>query len=102
MIKFILQPVIFDGALAASIALFAFLNSQFGSDEAAKFVAPVYLFWLRTFAGGCGAVALALKLYRSTGFAEYRQAKNGSYHTGDTQTFIKSNEKTTNPNPTGS
>lgn len=68
-----IPPVIIDGGLYAAVALFMFLGSQFGTDEAAKYVSPVTLFWLRTFIGSLSATALALKLFRSTSFADSKQ-----------------------------
>lgn len=95
MIKLIQQPVVFDGLLYVAIAVFGYLNTTFGSDEAAKFLSPVSLFWTRTIVGAFAAGALGLKMYRSTTFAEYRQAKNGSYHEVADSTTIKTNETKT-------
>lgn len=68
-------PVFIDGLLYALVALFAFLQNQFGSDDAAKFISPVVLFWLKTAVGSMGAAVLSIKLYRSTAFAEHQAQK---------------------------
>jgi hypothetical protein len=99
MFKYLLQPVVFDGIVYFAIAVFGYLNTSFGSDEAAKYISPLALFWLRESCGAIAAGALALKMYRSTTFAEYRQAKNGSYHTGDATISTKQDEKTSTINP---
>lgn len=96
MVKFILQPVIFDGVIYFLIALFGYLSTAFGSDEAAKYVTPIVLFWTKTIIGSLAAGTLAIKLYRSTTFAEYRQAKNGSYH--EVAEEKTTNEKTISTN----
>lgn len=64
-----------DGATYVLIALFGALSSTMGSDEAAKWVEPSTLFWIRT---GCtigGASVLAIKLFRSTSFANHLKEK---------------------------
>jgi hypothetical protein len=91
MIKAIAQycssipPVFTDGVLYVMIALFGFLETQFGSDEAAKFFAPVTLWWIKLVVGSGSVSAVALKLFRSTSFADH-QAKKAN---GDTQTWKK-------------
>lgn len=68
------SPVFMDGALYINIALFQALTAAFSSDEAAKYIEPESLFWVRTFCGVNSAWLLALKMFRSTAFAEH-QAK---------------------------
>ena len=89
MKKFLLQPVVFDGFVYVMIGLFTFLNSQFGGEEASKYFTPKAIWIIKTVVGSFSVVFLGVKMYRSTTFAEYRQAKNGSYHTGDTQQITK-------------
>ncbi len=72
-----LPPVFIDGLLYALVALFAFLETQFGSDEAAKFIAPYLLFWLKLLAGASATTTLAIKLFRSTAFADHLKKVNG-------------------------
>ena len=64
-----------DGALYCGIAFFGALAAGFGSDEAAKYVAPAMLFWLRTACGVSSATLLALKMFRSTAFADHKNSQ---------------------------
>lgn len=66
--------MIIDGALYAAVAVFAALNTSFGSEEAAKYVSPEHLFWLKTNTGAIASGCLALKMFRSTTYAEHRTA----------------------------
>ena len=68
-------PVIIDGALYVGIAFFGALTAGFGTDEAAKYVEPEKLFWIRLVCGPMGASFLALKMFRSTGYAHHQQEK---------------------------
>jgi len=60
-----------DGALYVAIAFFGAWAAGLGNDEAAKYVADETLFWARTSCGSIGAALLALKMFRSTAFAEH-------------------------------
>ena len=74
-----IPPLLIDGTLYVSASLFAFLVSQFGTDEAAKFLAPTTLFWTKVICGSLGNAALNLKMFRSTAFADYQAGKkNGN------------------------
>jgi hypothetical protein len=100
-----LAPVTVDGWIYVLIALFGAIGASLGSDDAAKFITPATLFWMKMFATSGGAGCLALKMYRSTTFAEYKTAKNGTYHTGDTtvqtKTSLNINEiQKSTPSPT--
>ena len=64
-----------DGALYLAIAFFAALAAVFASDEAAKYIPPEWLFWLRSFCSVTSATMLAAKLFRSTAFAEHKAAQ---------------------------
>lgn len=59
-----------DGWTYVAIAFFGAAAAAFGSDEAAKYIEPMYLFWLRTFCTIAGASFLALKMFRSTAYAD--------------------------------
>lgn len=87
-----IPPVFLDGSLYFLIAVFAFLQTSFGSDEAAKFVDATPLYWIRTVLGSFSAGLLAVKMFRSTAFAEHQQAKKD----GNTN-FFKKNETNTGP-----
>lgn len=70
-----IPPVFIDGLLYALVAMFGFLQTQFGSDDAAKFISPQVLFWIKTVVGAMAAMALSIKLYRSTAFADHQAQK---------------------------
>jgi len=70
-----ISPVFLDGSLYALIALFTFMQSYFGGDEAAKFISPTFKFWLNGFIGGSATVFAAVKMFRSTAFAEHQETK---------------------------
>lgn len=64
-----------DGCLYVFIAFFGAVTAAMGSDEAAKWISDVWLFWIRTACTSVGASLLALKMYRSTGFADHKAAQ---------------------------
>lgn len=70
-----LPPVFTDGMLYVLVAIFAFQNSVLSSDDAAKYISPGLLFWMKFTIGSLAAGALALKLFRSTAFADHQQQK---------------------------
>ncbi len=69
------SPVFQDGLIYFLLAIFAFLQVQFGSDEAGKFIALQPLFWLKTITGAASAGLLALKLFRSRSYADHQDQK---------------------------
>jgi hypothetical protein len=75
-----------DGTLYIAIAFFGSVTAAMGSDEAAKWVAPVVLFWIRSVAGILSACVLALKMFRSTAFSEHLATLKKN---GDTQIFTR-------------
>lgn len=79
MLDILKRPVVFDGLIYALIAGCAALATSMNTDDAAKFIAPMVLFYTKTVASVLGATLLSVKMYRSTTFAEYKQAQNGSY-----------------------
>ncbi len=76
------SPMLIDGVLYFSIAIFQFLQTAFSSDEAGKFIDLELLFYIKTLVGSAAAGLLAIKLFRSTTFADHK-AKTA----GDTQQF---------------
>lgn len=71
-------PAVFiDGGLYAAVAVFTFLQSQFGTDEAAKFIDPLTLFWIRICVGAVAVLAFSLKMFRSTSYAEHQKKPTG-------------------------
>lgn len=69
------SPMFVDGTLYALIALFGYLNGYFGSDDAAKYIDAKTLFYLNGLVGGLGATFLAIKMFRSTQYAEHVDKK---------------------------
>lgn len=64
------KAVWIDGTLYVIMGGCAFLEAFFGSDTAYKYVEPYTLFWLKGATGLLGAMALALKMFRSTVFSD--------------------------------
>jgi hypothetical protein len=77
--------VIVDGLLYVLIAFFGAMIASFNSDEAAKWIAPWLLFWCRSVSTWISAALLALKMFRSTAFAEHVAEKKS----GNTTYFTK-------------
>lgn len=73
-----------DGTLYVSIAVFTFLQGVFGSDEAVKLMPVMLLFISKVTVGAIAAGSLALKMFRSTQFAEGK-ALNGNGNGNGTQ-----------------
>jgi|ERR1044071_10006759 hypothetical protein len=73
-----LQPVAIDGWTYVLIAFFGAWAAALSTDEAAKYIAPVCLFWMRSVCASLSASLLALKMFRSTAYAEALKAKDGS------------------------
>ena len=67
-----IQPVFLDGLLYVLIAIFGAITACMSTDEAAKYLEPETLFWIRTTASVGGAAFLALKMFRSTAFADHQ------------------------------
>ena len=75
-------PAVFiDGTLYAGIALFGACTAVLSQDEAAKFIVPMWLFVLRAVCSIISATLLAIKMYRSTAFAEHQEMKKQNGHT---------------------
>lgn len=69
-----------DSVLYVGIGMFTFMQGFLSSDEAYKYIDPYLLFWLKLCVGSLAAGAASLKMYRSTGFAEHQQNRNGNGH----------------------
>lgn len=88
-----IPPVFLDGCLYVMMAVTAVNAAMLASDNAAKFIAPFWLFvglWIN---GAIDAALLALKMYRSTSFADHKQEKR------ETQFFLKSQNNPSPPKP---
>lgn len=71
-----IPPVFIDGLLYVWIAMTGFCITFFSADDATMFIRPTALFWLKGIFGCGSAGLLALKLYRSTSYAQHLQAKD--------------------------
>lgn len=70
-----LPPVFIDGILYAMIAWFTFNQSYLGGDEAAKWIEPETKFWINWMIGSGATIFAAIKMFRSTTFAEHQAQK---------------------------
>lgn len=80
-----ISPVFIDGLTYVLIAFFGAVAAALSSDEAAKFITPTILFWSRTVCQAIGAALLALKMFRSTSFAEHVEQKKQETKPSDPQ-----------------
>jgi hypothetical protein len=90
-----IPPMFIDGCIYVLLAVFTFLQTQFGSDEAAKYISPQILFYVKATVGSLSAGLLALKLFRSTGYAEHVAEKKS----GLTNFFTSTNNPPPPPKP---
>ena len=69
-------PAMFiDGTIYFALAILTFLTTNLGTDEAAKYVSPAVLFWLKTGLGAVASGLLAIKMFRSTAYADHQATK---------------------------
>jgi len=66
-----IPPVFLDGILYSGIAWLLFSQSYLGGDEAAKYINPALKFWINYAVGSLAAIAGALKMFRSTSYADH-------------------------------
>jgi len=74
-------PIILDGAIVVILSMLVWWNTQLGLDEAAKFIEPFVLWKLKICVGISAQGLLALKFFRSTGYAAYRDSKKSQDNT---------------------
>ena len=89
-----IRPVLFDGTIYVSIAMFGSMAAGLSSDDAAKYISAASLWYARNICTMIAAGLLALKMYRSTSYSNYveeRKANGGG--TGNTDVFKKDNSK---------
>lgn len=79
-----IPPVFIDGLTYVLIAFFGAWAATFSTEEAAKYISPQVLFWLRAVCASSGATLLAMKMFRSTSYSDHQQAKR-QQQTLDTQ-----------------
>jgi hypothetical protein len=76
-----IPPVFIDGLLYSLIAWLIFSQSYLGGDEASKYISPALKFWINYVVGGLGALLGAVKMFRSTSFAEHQDNKTPPSYT---------------------
>lgn len=68
-----------DSNLYMIVAFFGSWQLSFASDDAEKYITGEMLFWLKGSVASLAATALALKMFRSTQFADHQKLKqNGN------------------------
>lgn len=77
MIKKLLStpPVVIDGTLYVTMALFGAVEGYFTGKEAYEYVNPYAIFWIKGFCIVLLAMCMALKTFRSTTYSEHQKAK---------------------------
>jgi hypothetical protein len=86
--KSLLTDMHFNLVIYCAIAFFTALNASFSTDEAAKYISPTVLFWLRTTCSSLTGTLLAAKLFLSTSYADWQAKRRaGSSGSGDTEHF---------------
>lgn len=68
-------PVMIDGLLYTLVAMFVAAQGIFTSEEAYKYVNPYALFWGKSTLAIFGAGLAALKMFRSTSYADHIKDK---------------------------
>lgn len=67
-----MKPVVFDGWIYVLIAFFGAAAATFATDDAAKYVDPPLLWAARNLCTAVSASLLALKMFRSTAYADFK------------------------------
>lgn len=65
-----------DGILYVLVAFFGAILSALGSDDAAKYIAPATLWYVKNACAALAAGVLALKMFRSTTFADHKATED--------------------------
>jgi len=82
-----LRPVHIDGAIFVAIAVFGAGASALGSDDAAKYIAPATLWYVKNICTAIAAGLLSLKMFRSTAYSA--DVKIEAAKRGDTELITK-------------
>lgn len=85
-----IPPVFIDGGLYVGMGVTSAMIAALSLDEAAKWVAPATLFWLKCALAVLDGVFLNLKMFRSTGYAQHLDEKK--QREGQTEFFAKQKE----------
>ncbi len=88
-----LPAVFIDGLIYVILAMNATVTAILSSDTARTLIGPVYLFWVTSINAMIGSGLLALKMFRSTAFADHQQDKKdkaAEAKSFQTEVFLKS------------
>lgn len=81
-------PAVFiDGSIYVLLAFIGANSAALSSDMAAKYLDAELIFYTQWINNAMGASLLALKMFRSTGFAQHQEEKKKKED--DTKVFIK-------------
>lgn len=69
------RPVYIDGTLYVLLALFGAMILTFNNDDIYKYVEAHWVFWVKNCAEWMMAVVTALKMFRSTAYADHLDDK---------------------------
>lgn len=70
-----MTPVVIDGVLWVSIALWGTMQAMLTTDEAYKYISPSTLFWSKFWVACLASACGSLKAFRSTSYAQHLQVK---------------------------
>ena len=70
-----IPAVVIDGGLYVTVAMILAMQTTFTSEEAYKYVAPYTLFWIKATLGTVGSGLAALKMFRSSSYADHIKEK---------------------------
>jgi len=71
--KPMLSTVFLDGALFVAVAMLSAVLVTLSGDDSGRFLEPKTLFWSKFWVGTFNSGILALKMYRSTQFADSKR-----------------------------
>lgn len=93
-----ITPVQLDGWIYVLIAFFAAIFATFSDDTVYKYCNPTLAYWTEHLSGWAGAALLALKMYRSTAYADHlkKQATQDALDNGNSQITTTKETKETN------
>lgn len=91
-----IKPVYLDGFIYIGMATTGVNAAMLSSDNAAKYIDPMWLFYLLWINGIADAVLLSIKMYRSTSFADHKEEKRKE---GETIHLRKTFQPTPPTNP---
>lgn len=70
------RSMMIDAILFVFLSTLPVIVAMFASDEAAKYLSPEALFWIKNGLGALGAAIGSIKCFRSLSFANHLNQKN--------------------------